>query len=86
VRTNSAFLDSSSSCMVDGTQDEYTLFKIPVQLPSFVLSSQCVRRIVVLDVIAMDAAFGACALEVSRCHVVVPIDMLTSSPYNCLFF
>jgi hypothetical protein len=71
--------------MVDGTQDEYTLFKIPVQLPSFVLSSQCVRRIVVLDVIAMDAAFGACALAVGRCHVV-PIDTLTNSPYNCLFF
>ena len=46
-----------------------TPFKIPVQLP-FALSSQCVRRIVVLDVIAMDAAFGACALAVSRCHVV----------------
>jgi len=47
-----------------------TLFKTPVQLPSFVLSSQCIGRIVVLDVIAMDAAFGAYALAVSRCHVV----------------
>ena len=61
-----------------------TPFKIPVQLP-FALSSQCVRRIVVLDVIAMDAAFGACALAVSRCHVVPIIRLPVRLTIACFF-
>ena len=69
VRTNSAFLDSSSSCMVDGTQNEYSVqnsSSVAVVCSEFPMCC----RIVVLDVITMDAAFGACALAVSRCHVV----------------
>jgi hypothetical protein len=80
VRKGSRSLGLGSSGRVlalHGTRNEYTLFETPVRLPSVgtILVSPtrhgCVR------------AFGAHALEASRCHVVVPTaDTLTSSPYN----